>query len=48
MSHFTFTKPFSKNKGQCALQGRSITWISVKTPRNIQANNLLEINLDRQ
>ena len=27
---------------------RSITWISVKTPRNIQANNLLKINLDRQ
>ena len=37
-----------KTKGQCALQGRSITWISVKTPRNIQANNLLKINLDRQ
>ena len=29
------------------MQGTSITWISVKTPRNIQANNLLEINLDR-
>ena len=37
-----------KTTGQCALQGRSITWISVKTPRNIQANNLLKINLDRQ
>ena len=37
-----------KTKGQCTLQGRSITWISVKTPRNIQANNLLKINLDRQ
>ena len=37
-----------KTKGQCELQGRSITWISVKTPRNIQAHNLLEINLDRQ
>ena len=33
-----------KAKGQCTLQGRSITWISVKMPRNIQANNLLEIN----
>ena len=37
-----------KTMGQCALQSRSITWISVKIPRNIQANNLLEINLDRQ
>ena len=37
-----------KTKGQCTLQGRSITWISIKTPRNIQANNLLKINLDRQ
>ena len=37
-----------KTKGQCALQGRSITWISVKTPRNIQANNFLKIYLDRQ
>ena len=35
-------------KGQCTLQGRSITWISVKTPRNIQVNSLLEITLDRQ
>ena len=37
-----------KTMGQCTLQGRSITWISVKTSRNIQANNLLKINLDRQ
>ena len=37
-----------KTKCQCALPRRSITWISVKTPRNIQANNLLKINLDRQ
>ena len=37
-----------KTKGHCVLQSRSITWISVKTPRNIQANNLLKINLDRQ
>ena len=37
-----------KTKGQCPLKGRSITWISVKTPRNIQANNLHKINLDRQ
>ena len=37
-----------KTKAQCELQGRSITWISVKTTRNIQNNNLLEMNLDRQ
>ena len=37
-----------KTKGQSALQSRSITWISVKTPRNIQAKNLLKIYLDRQ
>ena len=30
------------------MQGRPITWISIKTPRNIQVNSLLEINLDRQ
>ena len=30
------------------LQGRSITWISAKTPRNIQVNSLFEITLDRQ
>ena len=35
-------------KGQCTLQGRSITWISVKKPRNIQINSLFEITLDRQ
>ena len=35
-------------KGQCMLQGRSITWILVKTPRNIQINSLFEITLDRQ
>ena len=47
---FTLQSPnqLVKAKGQCTLQGRSITWISVKTTRNIQANNLLEINLDRQ
>ena len=37
-----------KSKGQCTLQSYSITSISVKTPRNIQAHNLLKINLDRQ
>ena len=37
-----------KTKGHCILQSRSITWISVKTPRNIQANNLLEVTFNRQ
>ena len=30
------------------LQGISITWISVKMPRNIQKNSLFEITLNRQ
>ena len=30
------------------MQGKSITWISVKMPRNIEVNKLLEISLDRQ
>ena len=30
------------------MQGRSITWISVKTPRNIQVHILFKINVDRQ
>ena len=41
-------KQLVKTKGQCTLQGRSITWISVKRPRNIQVNNLLEVHLHRQ
>ena len=41
-------KQLVKSKGQCTLQGRSITWISVKTPRNIQVDSVFEINLDRQ
>ena len=35
-------------KGQCALQSRSITWISVKAPQNLQISSLFEIILDRQ
>ena len=35
-------------KRQCTLQGRSITWISVKAPRNLQINSLFEITLDTQ
>ena len=30
------------------LQGRSITWILVKTPRNLEINSLFKITLDRQ
>ena len=30
------------------MQSRSITWISVKTPRNLDINSLFEITLDRQ
>ena len=35
-------------KGQCTLQGRSITWISIKAPWNLQINSLFEITLARQ
>ena len=41
-------KQLVKSKGQCTLQGRSITWISIKAPRNMQVNSVFEINLDRQ
>ena len=30
------------------MQGRSITWISIKTPRNIQVHCVFEMNLDRE
>ena len=42
------SKQLVLTKGQCTLQGRSITWISVKTSRNIQVNSLFKITLDRQ
>ena len=35
-------------KGQYTLQSRSITWISIKTLRNLDINSLFEISLDRQ
>ena len=41
-------KQLVKSRGQCTLQGISITWISIKTPRNIQVNSVFEINLDRE
>ena len=38
----------AKTKGQCHIQHRSITWITVKTPPNLNNNSLYEINLDRK
>ena len=35
-------------KGQYTLESRSVTWISVKKPRNLDINSLFEISLDRQ
>ena len=35
-------------KGQYMLQSRSITWISVKTPRNLDINSLFKISSNRQ
>ena len=32
-------KQLVKTKVQCTLQGRSITWISIKMPRNLQVNS---------
>ena len=51
MTYYTpgcLPKQLVKSKGQCTLHGRSIIWISIKTPRNIQVNSVFEINLDRQ
>ena len=42
------SKQLVTTKEQCTLLGRSITWISVKTPRDLQINSLFEITLDRQ
>ena len=42
------SKQLAITKGQYNLQSRSITWISVKTPRNLDINRLFEVNLDRQ
>ena len=41
-------KQLAITKGQYTLQSRSITWISVKTPRNLAINSLFEISLDKQ
>ena len=42
------SKQLAITKGQYTLQSRSITWISVKTPRDLDINSLFEISLDRQ
>ena len=42
------TKQLAIAEGQYTLQSRPITWISVKTPRNLDINSLFEISLDRQ
>ena len=41
-------RQLAKTKGQCTLQCRSIMWISVQKPQNLNTNSLFEINLDRQ
>ena len=42
------SKQLAITKGQYTLQSRSITWISIKTPRNLDINSLFKISLDRQ
>ena len=42
------SKQLAITKGQYTLQSRSIIWISVKTPRNLDINSLFKISLDRQ
>ena len=41
-------RQLAKTKGQCRIQNRSITWITVKTPPNISSNNIYKIPLDRK
>ena len=38
----------AKIKGQYTLQSRSITWISIQTPQNLNTNSIFNISLDRQ
>ena len=42
------SKQLAITKGQYTVQSRSITWISVKAPRNLDINSLFKISLDRQ
>ena len=39
---------FVKTKGQCHMHHRSITWITVKTPQNLNNSGLYEVTLDRK
>ena len=41
-------RQLAKTKGQCTLQSRSITWISIQTSQSLDTNGLFEISLDRQ
>ena len=41
-------RQLAKTKGQCGIQNRSITWIMVKTPPNINSNSIHEIKFDRK
>ena len=38
----------AKTKGQCNIQHRSVTWITVKLPQNLNNNSLCKITLDRK
>ena len=35
----------AKMKGQCSIQNRSITWMKVKTPPNINSDVLMKVSL---
>ena len=39
-------RQLAKTKDQCTLQSRSITWISLQTPQNIDTSSLFEISLE--
>ena len=41
-------RQLAKTKGQCHIQHGSVTWITVKTPKNLSNNGLYKINLDRK
>ena len=41
-------KQIAKTKGQYSIQNRSITWITIKTPPNVNSNSIYEIQLDRK
>ena len=41
-------RQLARTKGQCTIQHRSITWISIQTLQNLDNNSLYEISLDRQ